>query len=74
MHDRKVHDCNKSAQLSLHNQGLILALITLHKKTFEIAATLLEILPYIISPFELYIYSPQITFSLIHQASILLEV
>ena len=30
MHDRKVHDCNKSARLSLHNQGLILALITLH--------------------------------------------
>ena len=32
MHDRKVHDCDKSARLSLNNQGLILALITLHTK------------------------------------------
>ena len=38
MHDWKVHDCNKSARLSLHNQGLILALITLH--TFHIPFTL----------------------------------
>ena len=39
MHDWKVHDCDKRSRLSLNNQGLILALITLHTKPLKINFT-----------------------------------
>ena len=42
-------------------------------KSFEIAATLLEILLYIINPLKLYTYSPEIMLSLF-QASVLLAI